>query len=134
MNNSVGFTPRPIHMRATSSRLTPPPDSRTFRHALEQGAAQLVGQVANGSGVSPPLMTASVRGAVNPLSTALSGGIHPTMPTTSASPAVLDTRDSGLQYLELQRQMQDENRRYTVLSNVLRARHETARSAINNIR
>jgi hypothetical protein len=30
--------------------------------------------------------------------------------------------------------MQDENRRYSTLSNVMKARHETAKNAIGNIR
>ncbi len=37
-------------------------------------------------------------------------------------------------FLELQQQMQSENQRFTTLSNVLKARHETAKNSINNIR
>jgi thiamine pyrophosphate-dependent acetolactate synthase large subunit-like protein len=40
----------------------------------------------------------------------------------------------NLQYLDLQKQMQDENRRYTLISNVMKTKHDTARNAINNIR
>lgn len=40
----------------------------------------------------------------------------------------------NLQYLNLQQQMQDENRRYTLVSNIMKNKHDTARNAINNIR
>ena len=42
--------------------------------------------------------------------------------------------DQNLMYLQLQEQMSAENRRYTALSNVMKARHETAKASINNIR
>ena len=41
---------------------------------------------------------------------------------------------NSLQYLELQQEVQQANRRYTVASNLLKARHDTARAAINNLR
>ncbi len=40
----------------------------------------------------------------------------------------------NLQYLGLQNQMQDENRRFTLLSNVMKTKHDTAKNAIGNIR
>ena len=40
----------------------------------------------------------------------------------------------NLQYLQLQKQMQDENRRYTLVSNIMKTKHDTAKNAINNIR
>ena len=40
----------------------------------------------------------------------------------------------NLEYLALQDAMQSENRRFTTLSNLLKARHDTAKSAISNIR
>jgi len=39
----------------------------------------------------------------------------------------------NLQYLQLQEQMQRESREYTALSNVMKARHDSARAAIGNI-
>ncbi|MCD6499435.1 MAG: hypothetical protein J7M25_14175 [Deltaproteobacteria bacterium] len=44
------------------------------------------------------------------------------------------SRDMNMFFLELQQKMQAENRRFTTVSNVLKSRHDTARSAINNIR
>jgi hypothetical protein len=40
----------------------------------------------------------------------------------------------NLQYLALQEEVQQENRRFTTVSNVLKAKHETAKGAIGNIR
>ena len=42
--------------------------------------------------------------------------------------------ENNLYYLQLQQQIQDENRTYSTLSNVLKARHETVKNAIGNIR
>ena len=39
----------------------------------------------------------------------------------------------NLQYLQLQEQMQQENREFTAVSNVMRVKHDSARNAISNI-
>ncbi len=38
------------------------------------------------------------------------------------------------QYLKLQTEMQQESRQFTAISNVLKVRHESAKTAINNVR
>ena len=40
----------------------------------------------------------------------------------------------NLQYLQLQQQMQADNRQFTLLSNVMKTKHDTAKNAINNVR
>jgi len=40
----------------------------------------------------------------------------------------------NLQYLTLQQNMQQENRRFTLVSNIMKTKHDTAKNAINNIR
>jgi len=40
----------------------------------------------------------------------------------------------SLQYLRLQSAIQQETREFTLLSNIMKARHEAAKNAINNIR
>jgi hypothetical protein len=40
----------------------------------------------------------------------------------------------NMQLLELQEEVQQENRRFTTVSNVLRAKHDTAKAAVSNIR
>jgi hypothetical protein len=40
----------------------------------------------------------------------------------------------NLQYLELQQNMQNENRKFSTLSNVMKTKHDTAKATINNVR
>ncbi len=40
----------------------------------------------------------------------------------------------NLQYLQLQQKMQSDNRKFTVISNVMKTKHDTAKNAINNVR
>ena len=40
----------------------------------------------------------------------------------------------NVQLLELQEDVQQENRRFSTVSNVLRAKHDTAKAAVSNIR
>jgi len=39
-----------------------------------------------------------------------------------------------MQYLMLQQKMQSDNRRFTLLSNIMKIKHDTAKNAINNVR
>ncbi len=40
----------------------------------------------------------------------------------------------NLQYLQLQQDMQAQNRQFTLVSNIMKVKHDTAKSAINNVR
>jgi len=40
----------------------------------------------------------------------------------------------NLQYLQLQQKMQSDNRQFTLLSNIMKSKHDTAKNAINNVR
>jgi len=40
----------------------------------------------------------------------------------------------NLQYMTLQSQMQNENRRYTSISNIMKTKHDTAKNSISNVR
>ena len=40
----------------------------------------------------------------------------------------------NLQYLQLQNSMQNENRQYTAISNILKTKHDTVKNSIGNIR
>lgn len=39
-----------------------------------------------------------------------------------------------MEYLQIQQQVQDDNRRFSLLTNVMRSHHETTKAAIQNIR
>jgi hypothetical protein len=43
-------------------------------------------------------------------------------------------RSFNMQYLGLQQEMQAENRAFTMLSNIMKTRHDTAKNVINNVR
>jgi hypothetical protein len=40
----------------------------------------------------------------------------------------------SMQYLMLQQQMQNENRQYTMVSNIMRTKHDTVQNSISNVR
>ena len=40
----------------------------------------------------------------------------------------------NLQYLQLQQKMQADNRQFTLMSNIMKTKHDTAKNAINNVR
>ena len=40
----------------------------------------------------------------------------------------------NLQYLQLQSQMQNENRSYSMISNIMKTKHDTVKNSISNIR
>ena len=40
----------------------------------------------------------------------------------------------NLQYLMLQQKMQSDNRQFTLMSNIMKTKHDTAKNAINNVR
>ncbi len=40
----------------------------------------------------------------------------------------------NLQYLMLQQHMQDESRRFSLLSNIMKEKHDTAKNSIGNLR
>lgn len=54
--------------------------------------------------------------------------------TSALSSLQQQQQDANLEYLKLQMEVQNENRQFTTLSNVLKSRHDTARAAINNLR
>nr|PZN17589.1 MAG: hypothetical protein DIU78_24245 [Pseudomonadota bacterium] len=64
------------------------------------------------------------------------GGPGPAGSTTAPSiEGVLSQNvNQNLYFLELQERISQENRAYTTISNVLKARHETVKNAIGNIR
>lgn len=52
-----------------------------------------------------------------------------------ATKAMQETQMSfNLQYLQLQSQMQHENRSYTAISNIMKTKHDTVKNSISNIR
>lgn len=74
--------------------------------------------------------------AADTLETAADGWQQNVALSDSSAPHQLqETQMSfNLQYLQLQSQMQHENRAYTAISNIMKTKHESAKNAIDNIR
>lgn len=132
----------------TVPRVTPAP-ARPFKQVLNasaraviEGANAAVRRLPGG-----PILAAAVRpgGSGSPLplgsgSGASAEGPSGTAPGSSVSDAggiegvLSQNGDMNLYYLELQERISAESRSYSALSNVLKARHDTVKNAIGNIR
>lgn len=93
------------------------------------GATVLSGAVRSAAG------GAALPGALRPdLGAAAQGGGSEEAELLEATRAMQqEARTFNLQYLQLQEGMQRESREFTALSNVLKVKHDSAKSAINNI-
>lgn len=129
-----------------ASRVTPPP-GRPFQQVMNAGAQAVVSGAEAAVQRLPggPILAAALRPVP---STVAAGGVH--TPEGSAGTASFSggvpgdappietvlsrNADQNLYFLELQERISAENRSYTALSNVLKARHETVKNAIGNIR
>lgn len=122
-----------VRLDETLGRATPPPAERAFREALRDGAGALLAGVERAAGALPG------GSVVSAVSSALTGAAGAGVSGAAGSGAGVDDvlSRSALQQMELlalQQRMQDENQRFSTLSNVLKAEHETAKTAIGNIR
>jgi hypothetical protein len=80
---------------------------------------------------APGISTPAIQGtAESPTGTAASGSTE----TSSVEGALAQSQQFNLYYLQLQEQLSAENRAYSAMSNVLKARHDTVKNAIGNIR
>jgi hypothetical protein len=137
---------------ATASRVTPPP-VRPFQEVIRAGAQVVVAGAEAAANRLPgvPILAAAVRPGQVPnhvadsalvdrpegsAGTASEGSSSSSGTTGDAS---LDgflqhQSDLNTQYLMLQERVSAENREYTAVSNILKARHDTVKNAIGNIR
>ncbi len=131
----IGTSQAQIQMEARRTRQTPKPRS-TFKEVLREGADVLLAgaQLASGM-VGGPLLSAAVGRARAALGTSRSGSLG------GAKAGMQDLErlqeemaDMNMFYLRIQQRIQAESRKFTTISNVLKARHDTAKNAINNIR
>lgn len=119
-------------------RATPAPADRAFRSTLRDGASVLLGGVEAAARSLPggEIVAAAIDGAGragSPGAAATAFGTDASSPSAGAD-ALLGSGNESMQLIALQQEIQEENRRYSTLSNVLKARHETAKNAIGNIR
>ncbi len=128
----------------TAPRVTPP-TSRPFSQIMKAGAEAIVSGAEAAVSRLPggPILAAAVRpgGGVGasgyaapegPMGTggqAGAGGAEPNIEQVMSQ-----NQQHNLYYLELQERVSAENRNFTTLSNVLKARHDTVKNAIGNVR
>lgn len=133
-----------VSIRPPSERQTPLPASRRFREALDEGAQRIVANAASLTGVSP-LSQSTTATRVAPGRAALSqdGGSGSSLPDLapevgssggSASGSATGMPDDTMELLEMQRRIGAEQVHFSTVSNVLKARHDTAKSVVGNIR
>ncbi len=131
-----------LTIAATRPRQTERP-AAPFREVLAGGVSLLLsGAEVATHVVAGPVMAAAVHGARVEATTAVAGG-------TTAAPAgnstgatdlpgvqslLQDGQASNLQLLALQQQIQNESQQFSTVSNVMRARYDTAKAAVSNIR
>jgi predicted butyrate kinase (DUF1464 family) len=107
-------------------------DLLELNESLEQDLVALDGHVASKSKLSKELAR-SIK-EVNEKSMKFYKKIE-TLANSPDGQEMQETQMSfNLQYLQLQSQMQHENRSYTAVSNIMKTKHDTVKNSINNIR
>ena len=142
-----------IHVAPTTERKAEP---GRFENALRAAASGLARGVASTVELAAPyvpagtVLSAAVRSAVRAPATAVGvsaasaeggGATAATGGGATSEGDILEAtralqqegRTANLQYLQLQENMQRESREFTALSNVMRVKHDSAKSAIGNI-
>jgi hypothetical protein len=149
-----------VSASASAARVTAPPGQpfKAIMHAsastIMSGAEQALTRLPGG-----PILAAALRPAAGPVTAGAAGGMtqgeaSPEGPgsvgagiaaeATSSAPAatntpglesaLAETSNDNLAMLLLQKRINEESRDYSAMSNVLKARHDTVKNAIGNIR
>ena len=138
MIRDVQVNPMPISVEPARSRQTPAND---FGSMVERGtrrALQVVGQGTRAAVEWLPggsFVTAVADAAIGPPGSEGLGTGSDKWALLQAQARLQDEgMDNSLRLLALQRQMHQESQAISAMSNVMKARHELAKTAINNIR
>lgn len=138
-----------VQSRVTTPRTTEAPAADRFREALGRSAGQLVAGVEQVASFVPggPVVTAAIRGAaggasgVGSSSQALSATPETSGGTSSggagegsAVGSLADQSNQAMQLLELQHALAMEQQRVQTISNVMKARHDSNKAVIGNLR
>lgn len=114
-------TPLRLSTVATSTRRAP---KTGFGPVMHQSVLRAANTVQSGLVAAGPHLPG---GAV--LAAAVAG-----VTSDPEGAAPLGGGDSAFRYLELQQQIQEETRAFTLASNILKARHDAAKNALTNLR
>lgn len=135
MQTKIGSGISPLVLSPTRRRQTPRP-SATFRRVMENGAQILLA----GAKVATRLVGGPFLSAAIPKTGADTTGPDTTSPDTETREDLMKNLQSenrlseDMKLLALQEKIQRDNRKIALVSNVMKARHDTAKSAIANIR
>lgn len=133
-----------LTLRDTEPRITPEPPSRRFAetlgegaHALLAGVEQAAGFLPGGNAVAAAIRSGSDQGGARaagaPAGT--TGASTPGSAQGGSLQGMLDSSASSAEeLLALQHQMAMEQRMFQTTSNVLKARHDTSKAVIQNVR
>jgi hypothetical protein len=120
-----------LEIGATRPRQTQRP-AQPFRDVLAGGVSLLLsGAEVATHVVGGPVLAAAVHDARTGSSAAL-GGTGGAAPDVSS--ILQDGQASNMQLLALQQQIQNESQQFSTVSNVMRAKYDTAKAAVSNIR
>lgn len=128
-----------ISLVTTAPRVTPPSTGQRFRDALGAGAMGVLDGVEQAAGLVPGggAVAAAIRAGQNAQGSAgnaaISGG--GSSPGASGPESVLaGAQNQAMDLLEMQQQISMEQRQFQTVSNVMKARHDTAKAVIQNVR
>lgn len=139
-----GPTPN-VSASPTAARTTPPP-ARPFKAVMDASAGAVITGAEATLRALPggPVLAAAVRSTPTPVSgghaaegsagTASGSGGSGSSERSQIEGAMEQQAEQNLYYLELQSRVAAESRAYSAMSNVLKARHDTVKNAISNIR
>lgn len=124
------IAPSKVTIETVGGRTTALPPERQFRAFLDRSGARLADSASALMRMvgAPRLVAAAVSEESGQVQDSLARPVGQFDDLLGASTAAND------HYLLLQERISAENRRFTALSNVLKARHDTAKAAVNNIR
>ena len=99
------------------------------------GASASLGMVGGGSSGSPAVGGSSAPGGyLGDVAHQAAGGSASAQMMMATQQMQEMNQTFNLQYLNLQQKMQDENRSYTALSNIMKTKHDTAKNALSNLK
>ncbi|MEM7607974.1 MAG: hypothetical protein AAF411_21690 [Myxococcota bacterium] len=125
-----------VHIAAVQPRATAPDAGERFREALGQGASGLIRgveaavSVVPGGGAITAAVRAASQGAGAPAGASGAAGTS----GGSFQTALGEQSLQAMELLEMQQQMSMEQRQFQTVSNVMKARHDTAKAVIQNVR
>ena len=133
------FRPTP-----TAPRATPPTGGQQFRSAMAAAAGSAMSMLDGTRGFVPGAgmignlatrVSGATSGTVGSSLGAATGTLGGTTGVTATGSSMVDnTANQALELLQIQQQIGDEQRRFTTFSNVMKARHDTAKNLLGNIR